>query len=517
MSSQKLLTAGTERHKIPPNMENSWRPKPGDISFRVVRPVKLHRALGVAGLFGTAYGDVGSSIYYALGVVAMSALGLTPLVLLFSALLFLCTGLTYAEGATALPEAGGTGAFARRAFNDLVSFITSWGLMLDYLVTIAISAFSVANYLGHFFPVCGTWPTNSFVGIGIVALLVGVNILGIRLSSRVNITLVILDIITQLTVAVFGVLLIINIPNLIHNVHWGTAPTVNQLLFGISISMVAYTGIETVANLGSESRNPSKQIPRTVLLVFATVIVLYSLLSMTALSAYPVHQIDNHWVSDLTQRFLQDPIMGIAYAMPAAVKGILSFWVAMLAITILTIATNAGIIGSSRLAYFMGMRQQLPAGISSVQPRFRVPIRAIIIFSSLACLMIMLGHVTILVDLYAFGAMLAYTMAHVSIIALRIKEPNLKRPFKIPLNIRIRRKDIPVTALIGGLATAITWLIVIYTHSYGRIVGFAWLIVGLLIYILFRRITHRPIIAKAPVPKSRLKLERLFSRHRPDS
>jgi len=496
-------------------MVNSWRPKPGDVSLRVVRPVKLHRALGIPGLFSTAYGDVGSSIYYALGIVAISALGLTPAVLTFSAILFLFTGLTYAEGATALPEAGGTGAFARRAFNDLISFITSWGLMLDYLVTIAISAFSVANYLGHFFPVCSTWPTNSLVGIGIVAFLAGVNILGIRLSSRLNMTLVILDILTQLTVVVFGVLLIINIPTLIHNVHWGTAPTLNQLLFGISISMVAYTGIETVANLGSEARHPSKQIPRTVLLVFATVIVLYSLLSMTALSAYPVHQFDNHWVSDLTERFLQDPIMGIAYAMPGAVKEILSFWVAILAVTILTIATNAGIIGSSRLAYFMGKRQQLPTGISSVQLRFRVPWRAIVIFSSLACLMIILGNVSILADLYAFGAMLAYTMAHVSIIALRVKEPNLKRPFKIPLNIRIRRKDIPITAVIGGLATAMTWLIVVYTHEYGRVVGFAWILIGLLIYILFRRLTHRPLVAK--VPEGQPKLERILYPTQPTS
>jgi APA family basic amino acid/polyamine antiporter len=496
-------------------MGDNWQPKPGDVSFRVVRPVKLHRAVGLFGLFSTAYGDVGSSIYYALGVVAMSALGLTPLVLIFSAMLFLCTGLTYVEGGTSLPDPGGSSALARRAFNDITSFIASWALMLDYLVTIAISAFSVANYLGSFFPVCGTWPINSFVGIGIVVLLVVINILGIRLSSQLNIALVTLDITTQLTIAVFGVLLIINIPTLIHNVHWGTAPTVNQLLFGISISMVAYTGIETVHNLAGESRNPGKHLLQTVLMVFATVIVLYSFLSMTALSAYPVHQIDNHWVTDLTQRFLQDPIMGIAHAMPGAVKEIFSFWVAILAVTILTIATNAGIIGASRLAYFMGMRQQLPAGISSVQSRFRVPSLAIIIFSGLACLMIMLGHVTILADLYAFGAMLAYTMAHVSIIALRIKEPDLKRPFKIPLNIHMRRKDIPVTALIGGLATAMTWFIVIYTHAYGRIVGFVWVTVGLLIYILFRHLTHRPIIARAP--ESRPKLERLPFRHRPAS
>jgi APA family basic amino acid/polyamine antiporter len=207
--------------------------------------------------------------------------------------------------------------------------------------------------------------------------------------------------------------------------------------------------------------------------------------------------------------------MGIAYAMPGAVKEILSFWVAILAVTILTIATNAGIIGSSRLAYFMGKRQQLPTGISSVQLRFRVPWRAIVIFSSLACLMIILGNVSILADLYAFGAMLAYTMAHVSIIALRVKEPNLKRPFKIPLNIRIRRKDIPITAVIGGLATAMTWLIVVYTHEYGRVVGFAWILIGLLIYILFRRLTHRPLVAK--VPEGQPKLERILYPTQPTS
>ena len=268
-------------------MDEIRRPKPGDVSLRVERPVKLHKVLGIPGLFSTAYGDVGSSIYYALGVVAMSALGLTPIVLGISGILFLFTGLTYAEGAATFPEAGGSGAFARRAFNDLISFIASWALMLDYLVTIAISAFSAANYLGRFFPVCATWPTNTLVGIGIVAFLAGINIVGIRISSRLNIALVLLDIATEVTIAVIGALLIISLPQLIQNVHWGVAPTISQLLFGISISMVAYTGIESLANLGSETRKPARAIPRTVLLVFVTVMVLYAFLSMTALSAYP--------------------------------------------------------------------------------------------------------------------------------------------------------------------------------------------------------------------------------------
>jgi APA family basic amino acid/polyamine antiporter len=273
--------------------------------------------------------------------------------------------------------------------------------------------------------------------------------------------MVIVDIITQLLIAIFGVIFLINIPLLIQNVHWGVAPTTTQLLFGISISMVAYTGIETVANLGGETRNPGRIIPRTVMLVFITVIVLYTLLSMTALSAYPVQNIDNQWVTNHTERFINDPVLGISNALPESISGWLNFWVALLAVTILTIATNAGIIGASRLAYFMGVRQQLPSAIGSINRRSRVPLTALIVFAAIACLLILIGQISIMADLYAFGAMLAYTMAHISIIALRIKEPKLTRPFKIPINIHIKGREIPVTSILGALATFGTWLIVL--------------------------------------------------------
>jgi len=485
----------TERPPAPSGIGRVRHGKhPGDVFIEVRRKPRLHRAIGLSGLFGTVYGDVGSSIYYALGVVAISALGLTPAVLMLSGILFLFTALTYAEGTTALPEAGGSGAFARRAFNDWISFFAGWMLMIDYIVTIAISAFTAANYFGHFFPMLKSWPENSLVAVAVVAGLAFVNILGLRPSSRLNIALVLFDIATQLSIAVLGILFIISFPNLIQNIHWGTAPTTSQLLFGISISMVAYTGIETIANLGSETRNPGKNVRRAVLLLFGVVIALYALLSMTALSAYPVHQDPSgQWVTGLAQ-YLEDPIMGIAYAMPASVQHILSFWVAILAVTILIVATNAGIIGASRLAYFMGQRQQLPSTVSHISSRSRVPINAIVIFSVIACILITTGRVTFLVDLYAFGAMLTYTSAHASIIALRIKEPNLERPFKIPLNIRIRQRDIPITAVLGGLATFVTWCVVVYTHETGRIVGFAWIAVGLVIYLLYRWYRHQPIV-----------------------
>ena len=418
----------------------------------------------------------------------MSALGLTPPVLMVSGVIFLFTALTYAEGATMLPEAGGSGAFAKRAFNDWVSFVASWVLMMDYIVTMSISAFSAANYLGFFLPALKAWPVDSLIGVVIIVGLALINIMGLRESSRLNIILVVIDLVTQVLIAVLGAFLIINIPTLIQNIHWGVAPTFDQLLFGISISMVAYTGIETVANLGSETREPGKNIPRAVMLVFAAVIMMYAFLSMTALSAYPVYLAsDGKWVTDLTQKFLEDPIMGITVAMPGYLPELLGFWVALLAATILIIATNAGMLGASRLAYFMGQRQQLPDFFGSISKRARVPQNAIIIFSVIAASLVMTGKVELLADLYAFGAVLAYTSAHVSIIALRIKEPDLPRPFKIPLNIRIKGRDIPITAVLGGLITATTWVIVVYTHHIGRIVGFAWVGIGLLVYYLYRR------------------------------
>jgi APA family basic amino acid/polyamine antiporter len=478
------------RGENPDNQEPVYRKRPGDVFIRVRRPFRLSRSLGVTGLFSTAYGNVGSSIYYALSVVAMAALGLAPLVLIAAAILFLFTGLSYAEGAAAMPEAGGSGAFARRAFNDLVSFVASWALMLDYVVTISISAFTAANYLGHFFPGLKIWPYNSLAAIGLVAGLVLLNIRGIKGSTGLNIVFVAVDILTELSIAVIGVIFLINIPALIHNVHWGVAPTLPQLLFGISISMIAYTGIETVSNLGGETRHPAKSIPRTIFLVFFTVLVLYSMLSLTALSAYPVHQnAEGLWVTDLTGKYLEDPILGITYALPAFIQPIMSFWIAILAVTILTIATNAGIIGASRLAYFMGQRQQIPASISKISSS-HVPRNAILFFPILACMAIAIGRVTILADLYAFGAMLAYTLAHASIISLRIKEPKLPRPFKIPLNIRFRLREIPITAIIGGIGTGVTWFIVLYTHEFGRWVGLIWVSAGLLVYFIYHRKKH---------------------------
>ncbi|KPK46733.1 MAG: universal stress protein UspA, partial [Dehalococcoidia bacterium SM23_28_2] len=251
----------------------------------------LHRVLGVPGLFSAAYGNVGSSIYYALGVAALFALGLTPLAFVIAGLIFGCTALTYAEGTTAMPEAGGSAVFARRGFNELFSFVAGWAQVLNFVVTIAISAFAVPNYLAVFAPILKTYPANAICGIGVVGFLAAINVIGVKESSGVNIGLAVLDLLTQAFLVILGLFLLLNIGTLIDNVHWGVAPTWNKLIVGIAISMIAYTGIETVSNLAEETRNPAKNVPRSMFGVFGVVLLMYSLLPLIALSAMPVEEV----------------------------------------------------------------------------------------------------------------------------------------------------------------------------------------------------------------------------------
>src|SRR4029077_17011578 len=244
----------------------------------------LRRSVGVPGLFATAYGNVGSSIYYALGLVAAHALGLTPLVFVFAGALFALTAKTYAEGAAMFPEAGGSSSFARHAFNEVVSFIAGWGLSLDYILTIAISAFFVPHYLGAFFLALSHSPGDVIGGVVVIVVLALINIRGLGESAKLNIALAVLDLFTQVALVALGAVLVLNPSLLVSQVHLGVAPSFSQLIFAVSISMLAYTGIETVSNMAEEARDPGEQVPKAVNLVLIAVLGLYAGISVIALS-----------------------------------------------------------------------------------------------------------------------------------------------------------------------------------------------------------------------------------------
>src|SRR2546422_6358521 len=310
------------------------------------RGLGLERVLGVGALFSAAYGNVGSSIYYALGLVAAFALGLTPIVYIIAGILFVMTAMTYAEAATNFPEAGGSSSFARRAFNELVSFFAAWGQMLNYIITVAISAFFVPHYLGVFWEPLRSSPGDVIGGIVIVCLLAAVNVIGVREAAGLNVFLALADFMTQVVLVIVGCVLVLSPSTLVHNIHLGTAPTVGNFLIAIPIGMVAYTGIETVSNLAEEARDFGHTVPRAIGAVVVAVAVIYAFLPVVALSAMPVI----HGHTALAGEFAGDPVLGVVKNLHlGGLQHPAEIYVGILAATILFIATNAGLIGVSRL------------------------------------------------------------------------------------------------------------------------------------------------------------------------
>ncbi|HUN79715.1 MAG TPA: APC family permease [Solirubrobacteraceae bacterium] len=449
----------------------------------------LRRSVGVPGLFATAYGNVGSSIYYALGLVAGYALGLTPVVFMCAGALFVLTAKTYAEGAAMFPEAGGSSSFARHAFNELASFFAGWALTLDYIITIAISAFFVPHYLGAFFPSLTHNPGDIFGGLITIALLAALNIRGLGESAKLNLVLAVTDLSTQVLLVGVGFVLVLDPSLLIDQVHLGVAPSWHNLIFAFSVAMVAYTGIETVSNMAEEARNPGHDVPRAVNLVLIAVLGVYAGISVVALSALPVVHHAGHYATELGTTYENDPVLGIIsrLGLHGGVLTVAKDYVGVLAATILLIATNAGLIGISRLSWSLAEHRQLPGLFARLHASYRTPWFTIVFFSALAGLLILPGETKLLGNLYSFGAMLSFTTAHISVIALRVKDPERERPYRLPWNVTISGSRIPLTAVLGALGTGAAWVSVVLLHNEARTIGIPWMIVGLVGYVLYRR------------------------------
>ncbi len=473
-------------------MDSNWRLKPGDRVFRPRRigRFRLRRVLGIPALFSAGYGNVGSSIYYALGIVALVALGATPIVLIIAGILFVFNALTYAEGTAMLPEAGGSSTFARHGFNNTTGFIAGWALMLSYIVTMAISAYTIPPYLSHFWPVLKEPFAGTALSMVIILFLMVINVLGVRESSRLNIIFIVLDIATQVTLVILGIVLIlaVNPSVLIQNMFGeGNWPSTQNLIFGIAIASLCFTGVETVSQLAEETRQPEKRIPQAYILMIAAVLVLFAGISIVALSAMTPQVL-----GDPVAGWARDPVAGIAANLPSTtLQSIFAPLVAVLAASILLTATNSGLMGISRLAFSMSSHRQLPMALSRIHHRFRTPHIAIIVFCVIAFLLLIPGffNANFFADLgalYVFGSLLSFGLAQAAILALRIKKPDLPRPFKLGWNIRIKGRELPLVTILGFIGTVTVWLVVIVAQDFSRWAGLGWMIFGLIIYGLYR-------------------------------
>jgi len=491
--------------------------RPGDLRVVVRRPTKLPRTLGAPALFAASYGNVGSSIYYALGVTAAFALGLTPLALLLAGGIFVTTALNYAEGTAAIPHAGGSSSFARRAFNDPIGFLVGWVQLLNYMATVSISSYFAISYLGVFgkyVPLFNELKTNETLHVGatvvMIALLIVINIVGIQESSALNLALALTDLVTQFALVILGIFFLLNIGVVLSNIHWGVAPNWGNFLASISIAMVTYTGIETISNLSEEAKNPGRSVPRATYAVIVAVLFVAAFLPTIGLSVFPVHLDHGMYITDLATQYKADPVAGIVLGFNR-VSATLAFWagiwVGILAFTILLIATNAGLIGISRLSYSLAGAEMLPRRFATLHPKFKTPYVSIIVFGILSAMLVAAGlliHAKV-IDLmsavYSLAATFAFCSAHLSVMRLRFVEPDLYRPYRMPINIKFGRDSIPVLSLVGALAIGIVFTQLMFQNiSNSTWIYLGWLVLGVASFVAYRTYKKEPLWEPLEVP-----------------
>ena len=470
---------------------------------------ELERVLGANALFATAYGNVGSSIYYALGVTAFFALGLTPVVFVIAGLFFAATAATYAEGTVSFPEAGGSSSFARHAFNEVVSFGAAWAQMLNYIITIAISAFFVPHYLSIFWEPLRTNPWDIIGGAVVIVLLVALNIVGIQESAKINISLAAIDFATQVLLVLLGFALVFSPHTLVSQRPFRRRADVEPLPARDPVAMIAYTGIETVSNLSEEARDPVRTVPRSILMVAIAVFAIYFTLPLIALSAMPVKLVNGHYETLLGQpppKRLRERPGARAREEPRPARR------AALGDRDLRRAARCDdplhrdergrdrrLADHVRDGRLPPAALDLPAAAPEVQDAVDCArrVRAASSRSSSSCRgrRTSSGRCT-------RSARCSPSRSRTSrSIQLRRKQAEGDIPWRARPNLRWRGVDWPLFAVIGGLGTGLSWLVVVIEYPSARYAGLGWLALGFGIYIVYRRRLKIPLreTVRAPV------------------
>jgi APA family basic amino acid/polyamine antiporter len=455
----------------------------------------FERVLDAPSLFAVAYGEIASSLYIALGIVAAQALGLTPLVLLLTGALFLVVSLSYAEGTAAIPETGGAATFVRRAFNDFAGFVTGWALFLDFLIVMALSALFAPHYLAEAIsaPSLRESPWDTIIGCALIAGIAAVRLVRHTRLHLGSLAIALLDLVVQGLLVVLGLAFLLSPEVLGEGLDLASGQDWSDLAFALPLAMLAYTGLETVANLAEETREPGRTLPRSLFSAIGLVVVVTVVIAAIGLSAYPVRGGE----TALGDEWLEAPLVGIAAAfegqLPGALVDALRFAVGVSGVLILIGAVTTSVSGITRLTHSLAEHGSLPRELARLERRALVSSQAIAIASGLAIGAIVVtqlaadGDPTFLASAYSFGVLLAFTAAQLAVIRLRVREPHLTRPYRARPDVRIRGHAIPLAALVGAPLTLAIWLLALVTHGGARYAGPAWLACGVVVYVLVRR------------------------------
>jgi APA family basic amino acid/polyamine antiporter len=451
----------------------------------------LRRGLGVPWLFAAAYSAVGFSIYFALGVVADRGLGLTPLIFLASGLLFALTTLSYVEGGAMFRERGGSSTFARHAFNELIAFVAGWAILIDYLIVLALAALSVPHYLE---PISGSLSKPGWE-IGVAGLVIfaacALNILNVtgRGRQRSLAALALADLGLQLAVIVVGVLAVWHPDRLTEQLHLFTDPNFKDIVYAAVVAMLAYAGIEAASDLAPDIDVEPRDLKRIVSLGAVAVPLVYAGMAAIALMAVPVVAGPHGPETALGKQFVEEPVLGVVSAYhPAWVADTMRWMVALVAAPVLFWAANTSMLGVSRHIYTLAINRQIPSWLGKLSKRHATPYVAIAISGLIALGLVIPTDVKLLAGIYAFGATLAITIAHLSIIRLRVSDPDRRRPFRVPWGFPWGSAQLPIPAIFAALASGLAFVSVLAYHDRARWVGGGWMAFGLLFYVIYRKV-----------------------------
>jgi APA family basic amino acid/polyamine antiporter len=460
------------------------------------------RGLGSPTLFAIVYTSVASAIYFSLGVVAGHALGLTPFVFLAAGLYFVLNVMTYVEGASLHQERAGSTVFARYAFNELVSFIAGWAVLLDFLILVAVTAFSATNYLAAFWHRLGESGIEVAVCAGIIGYVAVRNVRGFSAwRARRILALVLVDVGLQALLVVLGLALLFNPDAVGDQIHLGSAPTWSDLIFALTLASVAFTSLESAAGLAGEIDVRRRGLKRLVFSASATVTLMYFGIGLVAVMALPARELGS-------QPNVEAPMLAVVSRFdPHWLGSALKYAVAAAAAATLVAAAQSAMLGLSRLAYSLATNRQIPSAVGRLHPVRSTPYVVIAIAAVLAFVLILPEDLDFLVGIYAFGALLAFTIAHLSVIRSRYLEPERRRPYAMPFNVRVGGAMLPIPAVLGAVVSLAAWISVIVLHSGARYVGIGWMVLGLALYLIYRTTQDKPVMTRVTVPESALREE----------
>jgi basic amino acid/polyamine antiporter, APA family len=453
----------------------------------------LKRGLGVPTLFAAAYSAVGFSIYFALGVVADRGLGLTPLIFLAAGLLFGLTTLSYVEGGAMFRERGGSSTFARHAFNELVAFIAGWAILIDYLIVIALAAISVPHYLS---PVWGGFSEPGWeIGIAaaVIAAVSVLNILNVtgRERQRPVAVLALADLGLQLAVIAVGALVVMHPDRLTAELDLFADPSFRDIVYAAVVAMLAYAGIEAASDLAPDIDVSRRDLKRIASLGAIAVPLVYAGMAAIALMAVPVVAGPTGPETALGNQFVEDPVLGVVSSFsPGWVADTMRWMVALVAAPVLFWAASISMLGVSRHTYILAINRQIPSWLGKLERRRATPYVAIAICGLIALGLVILtnSNVKLLAGIYAFGATLAITIAHLAIIRLRVTDPERRRPFRVPVEVSWGSAKLPLPAVLAAVLSGLAFLSVLAYHSTARWVGLGWMAFGLTFYVVYRKV-----------------------------